>query len=192
MKLSIVRKFITVFILSAILLPCKLLLAIGSAPADKIKAAYIYQFTQFTGWPDDNIRDPDKLFTICVIGNDPITKYLQPISSSHLDERTIVIKSFNNSVDIIDCEILYIAQSAKKNLSKIIKIAQGHSILTVSSIPEFINNGGMINFVIVEERVRLKVNLDITRDANLKISAKLLEISLDVLQSADHKAKVGL
>jgi hypothetical protein len=155
-------------------------LAITPAPAIKIKAAYIFQFTKFIEWPDNNIKSK-KSFTICILGSEPILSQLQP-----LNKLNIIIKSLKEKDTLVGCEILYIGKSAEKKVNKIIKLIRYHPILTVSSIPNFVNTGGMINFVIADNKVRIEINLNSIRDADLNISAKLLEISLNVNQHSSR------
>jgi len=149
-----------------------------------VKAAYLFQFTRFIEWPMLKNEPINEKFIFCVLGKDPITKLLQPLSQFKVEQHPIAVKSIKRTSDIAGCEILYIALSEESNLNKILKQAQKNSILTVSSIPKFSNNGGMINFIIAEKKVRIVVNLFTARKAKLKISAKLLEISINVIQKS--------
>ncbi len=165
---------ITIFFIPVLLLPSTQVFAV--APADKTKAAYIFQFTKFIEWPKS------EEFTICILESDSIITQLQLLKNQQSEKQNIVIKSINDKFNITECKILYIGISAEPKLSNIIKILQYHPVLTVSSIPDFINKGGMINFVVENNKVRFKINLNSTREADLKISAKLLEISLKVIK----------
>ncbi|MFV1982618.1 MAG: YfiR family protein [Thiohalomonadales bacterium] len=149
-----------------------------------VKAAYLFQFTRFIEWPMLKNEPINEKFIFCVLGKDPITKLLQPLSQLKVEQHPIAVKAIKATDDISSCEILYIALSEKANLNKILKQVQKNSILTVSSIPEFSHNGGMINFIIAEKKVRIVVNLFTARKAKLKISAKLLEISINVIQKS--------
>lgn len=171
-----------------ILIPSTYLYALAPAPEDKIKAAYIFQFTKFIEWPDDNQAKSNQTFTICIVGNDSITTQLQPLNNRRVENRSIIIKTLNEKDNPVGCEILYIGKSVKSKLDKIIKLIQFQPMLTVSSIPEFAHHGGMINFVISDNKVRLEINLNSTREADLKISAKLLEISLNVIKHSSGGA----
>jgi hypothetical protein len=48
------------------------------------------------------------------------------------------------------------------------------SALTVSDMPDFINNGGMIQFVLKDNKARFEVNLVAAEKAGLTISSQLL------------------
>jgi len=50
-------------------------------------------------------------------------------------------------------------------------------VLTVGETRGFAEQGGMISFVMVEDRVRLEVNVDAAERGGLKISSKLLNLA---------------
>ena len=50
-------------------------------------------------------------------------------------------------------------------------------VLTVGETDQFMEQGGVINFVKKEGKVRLEINLDAARQAKLEISSKLLNVA---------------
>jgi hypothetical protein len=50
-------------------------------------------------------------------------------------------------------------------------------VLTIGEIDQFLEQGGVINFVKKEGRIRLEISLDAARLANLQISSKLLNVA---------------
>jgi hypothetical protein len=53
-------------------------------------------------------------------------------------------------------------------------------VLTVSDIPDFTNSGGMIQFVLLENKVRFQVNLTAAETAGLTLSSQLLKVATSV------------
>ena len=53
-------------------------------------------------------------------------------------------------------------------------------MLTVSDIEDFASQGGMIEFRNVGEHIKFVVNIDVSRKAQLNISAFLLQLALEV------------
>jgi YfiR/HmsC-like len=51
------------------------------------------------------------------------------------------------------------------------------STLTVGETPGFAQAGGMINFSIQENKVKLELNLEATTRAGLKVNSKLIAVS---------------
>jgi hypothetical protein len=76
--------------------------------------------------------------------------------------------------EIKTCHVLFISRSEAERLEKILASLKGRNILTVSDIDDFAVHGGMIRFLIENNKIRLRVNLEAARSANLVISSKLL------------------
>ena len=51
-------------------------------------------------------------------------------------------------------------------------------MLTVGEWPQFTENGGMINFVLENNKIRFQINDQAARGAGLKISSKLLNLAV--------------
>ena len=154
-------------------------LAAPPAPADKIKAAYIYQLTHFIAWP--NPASTNKDFPICILGKEPITQELAPLHQRQQGEHFIKVLHPKTIRDTADCRILYIAESKQHQLHTILHYLHhdlhDKPILTVSSLPNFAANGGIIGFVILNKKVRLEINPACARHAKIKLNAKLLEVA---------------
>lgn len=148
----------------------------AAAPVNKIRAAYIYQFSQFVTWPPAQLSS-EKYFTICVLGNEPLSDDLAPLNRRQLDERLIKVISAKTLHDSAGCSILYIAKTEQPRLQDILDYFQNKPVLTVSSIPNFAASGGIIGFIITDNKVRLEINRASALHANITISAKLLEIA---------------
>jgi hypothetical protein len=54
------------------------------------------------------------------------------------------------------------------------------SILTVSDAPDFVAQGGMIQFVIEGNRVRFQINLTAAQQAKLSLSSELLKLATSI------------
>jgi hypothetical protein len=63
---------------------------------------------------------------------------------------------------------------------------RGKSILTVGETEMFTRQGGIINFITVDNKVRYEINLDAARRADLDISSKLLRLAKIVGYGMDN------
>jgi hypothetical protein len=50
-------------------------------------------------------------------------------------------------------------------------------VLTVSDAPDFLKEGGMVQFVVVDNHVRFAVNLDAVNRTHLVLSSELLRVA---------------
>ena len=136
----------------------------------EVEAAYLFNFGKFVGWPSG--AQPDSPFLICVIGQDPFGPVLdRTVASETLKNRPVQDKRISRPQDATGCSILYISSSESARLSKILSAIQEAPVLTVSDIPDFVQQGGMIQFVLREGRVRFEVNLAPTQRNGLAMSS---------------------
>jgi hypothetical protein len=75
------------------------------------------------------------------------------------------------------CHILFIASSEAARLKQIFESLRGTKALTVGDTKGFVEQGGMINFVLENSRVQFEVNRKAAEQGGLKISSKLLSVA---------------
>lgn len=168
-KLSAIASIILAIVMS---LP-SVSMAEGDLEA-KIKAAYLFHLTKFVEWP--NL--PTDYLRICVVGNDPVGKLLEELNNRQVKELPLKIE-VNTSVDLALCQVLFISRSEKKWGNQLEK-TDGLSILTVSDLDDFARHGGMVGFYAEGGKIKLEINPVAARNANLRISSKLMELARPV------------
>jgi len=137
----------------------------------KIKAGYLYNFTKFITWPQDN----SPTFNLCILAADPFGGLIDPIEKRTVSERAIKVYRFADAKNFKDdspplCHILF-TSSAKPPTSL------PANTLTVGERENFAEDGGMIEFMNKDSRIKLLLNLRAIRQSGLKVSAKLLEVA---------------
>ena len=80
--------------------------------------------------------------------------------------------------------MLFIGRSDSGRLAEILAAAQGRALLTVTESEEGLELGSMINFVVVEDKVRFDVAPPPAESGNLKISARLLGVARKVVSKS--------
>src|ERR1051325_1452244 len=125
-----------------------------------LKAVFLINLAQIVEWPSQSCPDDKTTFTICVLGEDPFGKSLDEIVEKEtVHERRILIRHCKTLQDITDCQILFISRSEASRLSEIFQFVDGKGVLTVGDTDGFSTHGGMIGFVIVQNRLQVKINL---------------------------------
>jgi YfiR/HmsC-like len=147
----------------------------------QIKAAFIYNFTRFVDWPTQAFADASSPMTIGVLGKNVFGDNLQQaISGKTIMGHVLQFRQFDAVTDVTNCQVLFISDSEKSHLSRILSRLQGAYVLTVSENTEdFIGAGGMINLVIMDNKVRFEINNDAAKKAGLTISSKLLSLAIN-------------
>jgi hypothetical protein len=70
-------------------------------------------------------------------------------------------------------------------------MVRGLPILTVGEAPGFAEHGGVIRFVLEDNRVRFEVNVAAAHQADLTISSRLLTLARIVQQATADARKPG-
>ena len=165
------------------------------SPEYLIKAGFIYNFAKFVEWPSTAFADADSPIVIGVLGNDPFGPMIDRIvEDKKIGNRGFIVKRFKwgkDLRDLRDCKILFISASEKAHIDDVLQMVKGQPILTVGETPGFAERGGMIRFVLEDNRVRFEVNVDAARQAELNISSRLLTLARIVSPSAATARKPG-
>jgi len=157
----------------------------------QIKAAFLYNFINFVDWPEEKDASNNPII-IGIIGKDPFEKAFKPIKNKQVKGRKVLIQRFKDLEElkqsseqiesVRECYLLYICYSEKKKLSEIINLVQDHSVLTVGDTKDFLESGGIINFLMEDKKVRFEINNTTAKQAELKIRSKLLRLAKRVIE----------
>ena len=60
---------------------------------------------------------------------------------------------------------------------------KGLPVLTIGEMPDFARRGGIINFIMEDNKVRFEVNVDAAKQADMNISSRLLALAKIVPQT---------
>lgn len=144
-----------------------------------IKAAYLFNFLKFINWPNDDIESGHRL---CVLGKDSLNDKLKLLNQRSIRGKQLEVIAISDSKHTDVCSILFIGVSEAKLLENIFSSAHTNATLTISSIENFAELGGVIGFVKLGNVVRFEINLKQADQMQLSISSKLLELANKVVK----------
>jgi hypothetical protein len=159
------------------------ILASGSYAASdikeyQVKALFLYHFTHFITWPDVAFADRTAPFQLCLLGYDPFGEILDiTVNAQKVATHPIQIKRISQLDDLTHCHIAFIHASEEAQLSAIFNLIRHQPILTVSDLEDFVKQGGMIQFIQRDHKIKMGINLQAIRSAKLKARAQLLNLS---------------
>ena len=144
-----------------------------------IKAGFIYHFTRFVKWPSGSNPDSsNKEYNICVFGDNPFGSILNRLEEKHrFKEHPLNIKLDVSQNDFQGCHILFVSFSERFNVEPIVENARDFPILTIGDTEGFAERGIDINLLVVENRVKLKINKPCLDTKRLKVSSELLDLA---------------
>jgi len=144
----------------------------------QLKAVFLYNFAKFVEWPEGAFSTPQTPFTIGVLGQNPFGEELErTVRNKAINGHPIAIKYLKTISEVTSCHILFISSSERRRIAEILKATVQGNILTVSETDRFLQSGGMIRFFMDEKKVRFDINDEAARNANLRISSKLLSVA---------------
>jgi hypothetical protein len=137
----------------------------------RVQAAYLYNFVKFVEWPAGALGGA---ITICTAGNTPVTAALEQIV------RDEVISGHRLAVRTIEapqaaCNVVFVPRDVAA--SEYLRSARTAPVLTVGEAPDFIGQGGIINFVRDAGMMRFEIDQEAARRARLQISSRLLRLA---------------
>lgn len=160
----------------------------AATPEYQLKAVFLFNFTQFVEWPA--AQAGEQPFVIGVLGEDPFREVLDDTLRGEMaDGRSLVVQRYRTVADIGNCQILFIAQSQAADLEAVLAQLRDRPILTVSDVSDFAVRGGAIQFVTVDNKLKLRINAQTAAIANLSISSKLLRLADIVATRAEPQRK---
>ena len=109
---------------------------------------------------------------------DPFGSFLdETVQGEKVNNRTLVVQRFKAVEEIRDCHVLFISKSEVKQVNEIISQLKDRNILTVSDADGFAKSGVMIRFFKEKSKIRLRINIEAAKTAELSISSKLLRLA---------------
>ena len=164
-------------VLTALLLWCTPVRTQG-VTAPELKAAFLYNFANFTQWPGD-ILAPGQRLSLCVIGDNAVADALeQTIKGRGVDNHELtvtVIKAADGP--IFSCHLLYVSGFDARRTDQLLFGLSGTSVFTVGDGDRFADAGGIAQLILENGRMRFVVNVGAAHRARLKISSKLLSLA---------------
>jgi hypothetical protein len=145
-----------------------------------VKAGFLFNFARFVDWPEAAFRNGNQL-VLCLAGTDPIGAALEPLKDKSVSGHPIDVRRLKAGDPLKPCHILFVSDSEKRRLDAIIAEVRGAPVLLVSEIDNFLELGGMIQLVALDNRVQFEVNLAAATRGGLTVSSKLLKVAASVI-----------
>jgi hypothetical protein len=146
-----------------------------------VKATYLHKFAPFVEWPNPAAEFPDGSFTVCIVGNDPFDGLLdRAVNGQAIAGHQIAIHRLTRVTGNPGCAVLFATGSAAQSVADILAATRGMPVLTVTDSASDPAAKGIINFIVVDNRVRFEIDMHNAASDGLSISSKLLSLAVRV------------
>lgn len=144
----------------------------------EVEAVYLFDFGRFVRWPAGTDQGQ---MSLCVAGSPSFSAGLEKIVvNEKIGGRTLEVRRVSRAKDENGCAILFIDATQREHAEELLQGVADQPTLTVSDLPDFLSRGGMVQFQLVEKRVRFSVNLDAVNHVRLTMSSELLKVAMSV------------
>jgi hypothetical protein len=149
----------------------------------RVKGALLHRFLAYVEWPAGTFAGPDSPLVIGILGNDTLAQELQAFAAGRtVNKRPITVRRVGPKDGARDMHLLFVARGEAGQLGR---IARGKTpTLIVTEWPGALEEGAVINFVIVNDQVRFDISLGAARQRNLQLSSRLLSVANEVKTAA--------
>jgi hypothetical protein len=171
----------------------------------QLKAAFLYNFMKFIEWSESPSASDGKEaekkekepVILAVMGEDLFGKHLDDLTKKMIKDRPVRIvrlegfeqykeahskatleQYFQEQQKVVEgCQLLFVSQSEEEWMDKILAFTDGMRIITVGDAADFASKGGVIGFVMEENKIRFDINMLSAEKKKLKVSSQLLQLA---------------
>lgn len=144
----------------------------------ELKAAFLYNFAKFVRWPEDERASSGAPIRVCTLGGSDLADVIvRVMEGKEVDGHPLAVERIDGLGDARRCNILFVARDSEVSGAAVAGAVRGSSTLTVGESEGFAREGGMVNFVREDKKIRFEINQAAARKADLRISSKLLRLA---------------
>jgi hypothetical protein len=152
--------------------------AATGTPEYLLKAAFIYNFAQFTSWTERQ----DHQLHVCVLGRDPFGDALDSLNGKDIAATRIAVLRLRSAEEAMRvCQIVFVADGEVDGfLAHNELFRQNHGVLTIADREGAARAGVMIELTLDDRKVGFEFNQRSAQQGGVVISSKLLRLARKV------------
>ncbi len=148
----------------------------------QIKAAFLYRFGNYIEWPQEAFARTDSALVIGVLGADFVADELaRTVGGRNVSGRPITVRKLRRGDAVAGVHMLFIGRSEDARLPDLLAATKGRAVLTVTESDPTSTPSSVINFIVIDDKVRFDITLEPADQGNLKISSRLLAVARKVI-----------
>jgi YfiR/HmsC-like len=151
------------------------------AGEEAIKAAFLYNFTKFIEWPESAFPGSSAPFDVCVFASEGFTREIRAVMyREQVRGRPVTVTVPGPGDALTACHVIYFGGGETERARKHLPPLRNTPVLTVGEGEGFLKQGGVIAFLLVNDRVRFDISKRGADGAGLIVSSKLLRVAREV------------
>ena len=150
----------------------------------QVEAAFLVNFVRYAEWPRQQFTSASDPYVIAVLGSDTvvdtvaaIARAAGPIQGRRIEVKPLDLDRRGARGSLRDSHVVFLHASAKATPRELLRAVEGMPVLTVSDVPGFAAEGGMLGLVRRGRHMAFEANPDAIRDGGVSLSAKVLKLA---------------
>jgi hypothetical protein len=144
-----------------------------------VKAAFLYKFLGYVEYPP---QEANGALVVGVMGADDIAAELLRVTAGRaVGGRSVMVRAVREGEPLTGLNMLFIGSEVARP-APVLRAAQQAGVLSVTEADNGLQQGSVINFRLVEDRVRFEVSLPAAEKNNIRLSSRLLSVAYHVLK----------
>jgi hypothetical protein len=148
---------------------------------ERVKAAYLFRFIGYVEWPQAAYAKADSPYVIGIMNADEVADELVSIVGSRtVNNRPVTVKKLQGNEVPAGLHVLFIGAGERGRQVQLLRQLQQQPVLLVTETDGALSLGSMINFRLVEDRLRFEIALAPAERTGLKFNSKMLGVAFSV------------
>ena len=143
----------------------------------QVKAAYILNFVNLTQWPPAALGPPSSPLRICLSGSDKFQGVLESTvrGESVMGHPLVVERLARDTAQA--CHVLFVPGGGSALRSELLRGFASAPVLTIGDGDTFLNDGGMVGFILDQGHVRFDISRTAAERHGLTLSSRMLRVA---------------
>jgi hypothetical protein len=149
----------------------------GAGVEYQVKAAFVCKFGNYVDWPPQALGAAGEPFRIGVLASGAVLEeFHRTAAATSVAGRQVEVRKLARGEAPTGMHIVFVSRAMSAQAAEVLAAVQGRPVLTITELDAG-NGTGMINFVVVEDKVRFDILLPAISQSGLKISVRLLGVA---------------
>jgi len=147
----------------------------------RLKAGFLYNFAKYVEWPASAFHSAQEPLRLCIFGNEAYTAVRDVLAGKTVKGRALDIVQPGNAAEAARCQVVFVSAEYRAGAqAQSMPPGLAASALKVGETPDFLHNGGTINLVRSDNRIRFEMRRNSTAATppDLQFSSQLLKLAV--------------
>jgi hypothetical protein len=140
------------------------------------KSVLALNLARFSDWPPEVFQNSGGSVNLCLMGDEVVQQAFHMIDKKQVGNKNLSVINIKENKQLEGCQLLYISEDSA-NAAQWLQESYKRHILTIGERDNFLGQGGMVYFEMINPKINLIINLAATQKAGVQISSRVLKLA---------------